>query len=84
MEAGAIRASGAGVPTPTSGVGPWVAAGGMAQLTLAVQEAALVDAHIGLAVPLVRDTFYFLPSTDVYKTPAVVGSAGLGTRVLFR
>jgi hypothetical protein len=84
VDAGALRVTGDGVPNPTAQTRPWFAAGGLARLELPVGELAMIDAQAGVAAPLVRDTFYFLPATDAFRPPAIVGWAGIGMGARFR
>ena len=83
FEAGALLASGVGVATPTSGIGPWLA-----------PELALVGAvHLGarfalsleidgLAV-LARDRFVITSAGQVYQPPPVTARAAIGLHIRF-
>jgi hypothetical protein len=83
LEGGLLSVTGTGAPNTVTQQRPWFTVGGLARLELALSARFLVEARVGLAAPLVRDTFYFLPNTDVFRPPAVVGTGGLGVGVRF-
>ncbi len=83
VEAGALRASGRSVPSPTSTTRPWVAGGALLRLELKVTKRLLVDAQAGLAASFVRDSFYFLPTVEIYRPPAALTWGGIGAWVRF-
>jgi hypothetical protein len=83
VEGGILSVTGTGIPNAVTQRRPWFTVGGLARLELALSARFLVEARAGLAVPLVSDTFYFLPNTDVFRPVGVVGSAGLGVGVRF-
>jgi hypothetical protein len=83
LEGGIFSVTGTGIPSAVTQQRPWFTVGGLTRLELALGPRFLVEARAGLAAPLVRDTFYFLPNTDVFRPAAVVGWGGLGAGVRF-
>ncbi len=83
-EGGALLVGGgANVPSATTPARPWFSVGALARVDVPLGERFFLEARGGVALPLVRDTFYFLPATDVYEAPAVVGWGGIAGGVTF-
>ena len=85
FDAGVLFASGGGGVgfQAASQLQPWLAAGALARLEWRLVGPLRLEADGGLAVPFVRKTFAFDPSTSVYEAPAVLGLASLGLGVRF-
>ncbi len=60
---------------------PWASLGAMVQARWRFFGPLELEAAFGLTVPLVRDNFFFLPRSDVYRAPGVLllGNVGVGT-----
>jgi hypothetical protein len=90
VEAGtlAVNATGVGTRDQTRA---WVAPGVAARVSwphiaLGTHAELLVDLEVGLRVPLLRDTFYFLDNPNnyqVYDTPSVVGRGAVDVGMRF-
>jgi hypothetical protein len=83
VEGGALVVDGDAVPGASTSARPWFSAGVSGRLEVALGARAFAELRAGAAAPIVRDTFYFQPATDVYQAPAVVGFAGIGAGMLF-
>jgi len=83
IDAGILTLHGAGVPLATARSRGWVAPGGAAWLEVDLTAWAFVALRVGVAAPLVRDTFYVRPDEDVFRASALVASGGLAAGARF-
>jgi hypothetical protein len=83
LEAGALAVTGTGVPNGATALRPWVSLGVGGRLEIELSTAFVIEAQGGVAAPLVRDTFYFLPGSDVFHPAALAEWAGLGVGAQF-
>jgi hypothetical protein len=81
VEAGVLAVSGANVPNAKTQARPWVSVGALARVEVPLGASVIVEGHGGISAPLWRDTFYFLPTTDVYQPPSAVGWGGIALAV---
>jgi hypothetical protein len=82
FEAGVIEAGGA-IARAQFRMRPWAAGGAQVRFAWTVASAMALEADVGLAFPVVRETFFFEPSPDVYRAAPALGVASLGVAVLF-
>jgi len=87
VDGGILDAAGGGPANAQTKLGPWVTAGALARVTwlreLSARWALVLEAQAGLVVPIVRQTFTFVPEITVYQAPAVTGLASIGAGVRF-
>ena len=83
IEGGVLSVGGDNVENASTHVRSWLTVGAMARLEVLLGGRLFAEARGGLALPLVRDTFYFLPATDVYQPPILAGWAGIAAGVTF-
>lgn len=80
LQLGVLAARGAQIADATSAVRPWLAPAGLARARWRAGR-WFAELEVAVAVPLVRDRFYFAPDVTVHRAPAVVGEAALGAGV---
>jgi hypothetical protein len=83
VEAGVFVVSGDGVPSASTQPRPWFSVGALARLEIPLGGRVVAEARGGVSAPLIRDTFYFRPSNDVYQPPFIVGWGGIAAEIIF-
>jgi hypothetical protein len=84
---GVIRGEGRRISQPKQTVSLWSDVGPVLRLRLAVTDRLLVEAQVGLMLPLHRPTFDIVDMgspTTAYSVPRLGGSAGIGMAYRFR
>jgi hypothetical protein len=84
VESGALRVAGGSVPNAETETRPWLAAGAVGRIEVAAAEHLELALEGGARAPILRDTFFFRPATDVYRPPAVLGSVTFAASAHFR
>jgi hypothetical protein len=83
VEAGQLRARGVAV-TPINEVRrPALLAGALGRLSVLAFDLLVVELEAGPALPLIRDRFYLLENTTVFRVPALAGFAAAGVGLEF-
>ena len=83
FDVGAVLAEGWGVSESQSRQRPWAAPGVGGRLRWAIAEEIELQIEGGGSFPLVRDTFFVAPNTDVHAVPAAAGWLAGGVGVHF-
>ena len=80
--AGALDASGTGIAASSSRTRPWGALAALGRLVWEPLAWLDLELEAGATAPLVRESFFFTPSTAVYRAPPVafLSRAGAGLR----
>jgi hypothetical protein len=81
-DVGALAASGVAAHTQ-SVIRPWAAVGGLARFSWTIARVLRVELDGGLELPIIRETYFFQPTSYVYQAPLLAGMASLGVGVLF-
>ena len=85
LEGGVLSVGGAYVPNPVVQTRPWLTVGALARVDIELGGPFFAEARGGVAFPLLRDTFYFLPgtapNTGTYQAPSIVGWGGIAAGV---
>jgi hypothetical protein len=84
VDAGAVLASSSDIPNSRQVVRPWVAAGPAVLGRFAPRDSVFIEIHAALPFSLVRDRFFFEPSTTVDDVPAIGAVAGLAVGAALR
>lgn len=83
-ELGIVRAAGDGIINGRSLIRLWVAAGAHGEIRWpATGSRGFAQLQIGLAVPLTRDRYRFMPGVVLHETPLITGWLGLGVGLRF-
>lgn len=83
VDIGAIEASGWARNASGSSVRPWFATGFLGRIKWQILDPLVLEIEGGLTLPLIRDTFYVAPATEVHRTPIAGGFFGAGVGVHF-
>ena len=82
---GTLRGSGGGVDNAHAGAAPWVGAGLRAAARVPLSRSAALSVHVdAFSVPLQTVVLLGDPGSDVWKTPRVAASLGVGIVYDFR
>jgi hypothetical protein len=82
LDAGMLQAEGRGRAAAGRSLRPWIAPGLLGRLELEATKELFFEVEGGATFPLVRDTFYIAPATDVHRVPVAgaLFAAGAGVR----
>jgi hypothetical protein len=83
LEAGQLRARGVAVAPSAQVTRPALLVGGLGRLSFLALDLLLLQIEAGPLLPVLRDRFYLLENTTVFRIPAVTGFVAAGVGIEF-